>query len=217
MLLSVLNYAGIAVFAASGALIGVRKRLDVFGVWTMAVLTALGGGVARDVLIGVTPPTSFQSWQNLTVATVAGALVFVLHPQFAVLRGSVLVLDAVGMGVFASTGALTALHHGVSPYGSALVGITTALGGGVLRDILVNEVPLLLQQRDLYAIPALSGAAATVAAYQWGATESRALIAGAVLATAFRLVALWQGWRVPVAPEDLAGRIGRAVRRVFRR
>ncbi|BDD81192.1 membrane protein [Tsukamurella pulmonis] len=216
MLLAVLNYAGIAVFAASGALIGVRKRLDLFGVWTLAALTGVGGGVARDVLLGIHPPASFQGWENITVASIAAAFVFVFHPQFGRLRNSVLVLDAVGMGVFSATGALTALHHDASPFAAALIGITTALGGGVLRDILVNEVPLLIQERDLYAIPALTGAVATVVAAQWGATDARSLLVGAVLASGFRLLALWQGWRVPVAPEDVLGRALRACKRFLR-
>lgn len=217
MLLAVLNYAGIAVFAASGALIGVRKRLDLFGVWTLAALTGVGGGVARDVLLGIHPPASFQGWENITTASIAAAFVFVFHPQFGRLKNSVLVLDAIGMGVFSATGALTALHHDASPFAAALIGITTALGGGVLRDILVNEVPLLIQERDLYAIPALTGAGATVLAASWGATDSRALLVGAVLASGFRLLALWQGWRVPVAPEDVAGRFFTGCRRGFRR
>ncbi|MBS4104346.1 trimeric intracellular cation channel family protein [Tsukamurella paurometabola] len=215
MLLAVLNYAGIAVFAASGALIGVRKRLDLFGVWTLAALTGVGGGVARDVLLGIHPPASFQGWENITVASIAAAFVFVFHPQFSRLRNSVLVLDAVGMGVFSATGALTALHHDASPFAAALIGITTALGGGVLRDILVNEVPLLIQERDLYAIPALTGAVATVVAAQWGATDARSLLVGAVLASGFRLLALWQGWRVPIAPVDVLGRVLRAGKRFF--
>ncbi len=217
MLLSILNYVGITVFAASGALIGVRKRLDVFGVWTVAALTAVGGGVARDLLLGITPPASFQHWQNLAVATVAALVVFVLHPQFAMLRLSVVILDALGMGLFASTGALTALHHDASPLAATLVGITTAVGGGILRDILVNEVPLLIQERDLYAIPALAGSAATVAASWWGASDTRALVAGALLASGFRLLALWQDWRVPVAPENTVGRVRAAVRVLLRR
>ncbi|GAA4404372.1 trimeric intracellular cation channel family protein [Tsukamurella soli] len=217
MLLNVLNYVGIAVFAASGALIGVRKRLDAFGVWTVAALTAVGGGVARDVLLGIDPPASFQHWQNLTVASATAFLVFLFHPQFSVLRMSVVVLDALGMGLFASTGALTALHHGASPLASALIGITTAAGGGILRDILVNEVPLLLQSTDLYAIPALTGAAVTVASSWWGATDTRSLIAGAGLASGFRLLALWQGWRVPVAPQNVIGRARDGLVRLIRR
>ncbi|GAA1071495.1 MULTISPECIES: trimeric intracellular cation channel family protein [Tsukamurella] len=217
MLLAVLNYAGIAVFAASGALIGVRKRLDLFGVWTLAALTGVGGGVARDVLLGIHPPASFQGWENLTTATIAAAFVFVFHPQFGRLKLSVVVLDAIGMGVFSAAGALTALHHDASPFAAALIGITAALGGGVLRDILVNEVPLLIQERDLYAIPALTGAGATVLASYWGATDARSLVVGAVLATGFRLLALWQGWSVPLAPENVAHRFYRGCRRMLRR
>ena len=217
MLLAVLNYAGIAVFAASGALIGVRKRLDLFGVWTLAALTGVGGGVARDVLLGIHPPASFQGWENLTTATIAAGLVFVFHPQFGRLKLSVVVLDAIGMGVFSAAGALTALHHDASPFAAALIGITAALGGGVLRDILVNEVPLLIQERDLYAIPALAGSGATVLASYWGATDARSLVVGAVLATGFRLLALWQGWRVPRAPENVARRFYDGCRTLLRR
>ncbi|GAB3132464.1 TRIC cation channel family protein [Tsukamurella serpentis] len=217
MLLAVLNYAGIAVFAASGALIGVRKRIDLFGIWTLAALTGVGGGVARDVLLGIGPPASFQGWENLTVATGAAAFVFVFHPQFSRLKASVVVLDAVGMGVFSATGALIALQHDASPFAAVLIGITTALGGGVLRDILVNEVPLLIQERDLYAVPALTGAVATVVTASQGGTETTALAVGAVTATGLRLVALWQGWRVPIAPEDVAGRCLRAGRGAWAR
>ena len=217
MLLAVLNYAGIAVFAASGALIGVRKRLDLFGVWTLAALTGVGGGGGRAGRQGQHPPATSPGWVDITTPPDAAAFVFVFHPQFGRLKNSVLVLDAIGMGVFSATGALTALHHDASPFAAALIGITTALGGGVLRDILVNEVPLLIQERDLYAIPALTGAGATVLAASWGATDSRALLVGAVLASGFRLLALWQGWRVPVAPEDVAGRFFTACRRGFRR
>lgn len=213
MLFDFLNYLGIAVFAASGALIGVRKRIDAFGVWTVALMTALGGGVTRDVLLGINPPVTFRGWENLTVATVAAAVVFLTHPQFGQLRRSVLILDAVGMGVFASTGALVALSHGTSTWAAALIGITTALGGGILRDIVVREVPLLIAERDLYAIPALTGAFATVFAHSWGASDNQSLLVGTLIATGFRLLALWQGWRAPLAPDNPARNLWRRIRR----
>jgi uncharacterized membrane protein YeiH len=213
VLLTVLNYVGIAVFAASGALIGVRKRIDAFGVWTVALMTGLGGGVARDVMLGIDPPVTFRGWENLTVATVAAAVVFVFHPQFGFFRRSVLVLDAIGMGLFSATGSLVAVSHGTSAWAGALIGITAALGGGVLRDITVGEVPLLIAERDLYAIPAFSGALATVLAHSLGATDERALVVGTLLATGFRLLALRQGWRAPLAPTDVVSDVLRRIRR----
>ncbi|GAA3032543.1 TRIC cation channel family protein [Gordonia defluvii] len=201
MLLTALNYLGIAAFAASGALIGVRKRLDVFGIWTLAVLTGLGGGVARDILLGVTPPVTFKGWENLTVATVSAAIVFFFHPQVGAVRRTVDVLDAFGVALFAATGALTAIHAGTSPIAAALIGVTTGLGGGILRDVLVNEVPLLIQSGEMVAIPALAGAALTVAVDGLGGGPDWALILGTAVAFGFRILVMWRGWTAPRAPD----------------
>nr|WP_279672253.1 trimeric intracellular cation channel family protein [Flexivirga meconopsidis] len=200
-MLSVLNFAGIAVFAASGALLGVRRRLDLFGIWVVAVLTGVGGGVLRDVFLGIHPPTAIEDWRLIATASGAALVVFELHPQFSALRRSVLILDAFGMGLFATTGALTALHHHASGFAAVLVGITTAVGGGVLRDVLVNEVPLLVQQRDLYAVPAMAGATVLVLMVDTGISDGQSLIAGTVLASGFRLIALRLKWRLPLAPD----------------
>nr|WP_283242229.1 trimeric intracellular cation channel family protein [Gordonia araii] len=213
-MLSVLNYVGMAVFAASGALIGVRKRLDAFGIWTLAVLTGLGGGVARDLLLGITPPTTFKGWENLTVTSVAAFVVFFFHPQFGSLRRTVDVLDAFGVALFASTGALLAVHADTSPLAAALIGVTTGLGGGILRDVLVNEVPLLLRGGELVAVPALVGAGLTVAVDQAGGGEVWALVVGTSVAFFFRVIVMWRGWTAPYAPDNAwAGIAGLARRR----
>lgn len=213
MLLTVLNFAGVAVFAASGALIGVRKRLDIFGVWTVAALTGLGGGVVRDVLLGESPPTAFESWESLTVVAVAALAVFIFHPQFAAFRRAVLVLDAFGVALFSASGALMAVHVGTSAVAATLIGITTALGGGVLRDILVNEVPLLIQGGNLQAIPALSGAGVTVLLSESSVGEDWALVAGTVLAFGFRVVAVWRNWNAPYAPDNVVNSLAMSLRR----
>nr|WP_246242133.1 TRIC cation channel family protein [Flexivirga aerilata] len=200
-MLSVLNFAGIAVFAASGALLGVRRRLDLFGIWVVAVLTGVGGGVVRDVFLGIHPPTAIEDWRLIATASGAALVVFEFHPQFSALRRSVLILDALGMGLFASTGALTALQHHASGFAAVLIGITTAVGGGVLRDVLVNEVPLLVQQRDLYAVPAMAGATVLVLMEHTGISDGQSLIFGTVLASGFRLIALRLDWRLPLAPD----------------
>lgn len=196
MLLKILELVGIVAFAASGALVGVSKRFDIFGVCVVGVFTGIGGGIVRDVLLGIHPPTSLTSWPLFGTAAATSVVVFFLHSALGRLRREILVLDALGMGLFACTGAAIAVDAGAGPLASALIGATTAIGGGILRDVLVNEVPLLLH-RDLYAIPALLGAAMVVAGTSAGMTHDAVLIVGTVLATTLRLVALWRHWSLP--------------------
>ena len=196
MLLTVLEFVGVIAFAASGALVAVSKRLDFFGVCLIGVFTAIGGGVLRDVLLGITPPTSLNTWKFFTTALVTSVAVFFAHAVARRLRREILVLDAVGMGLFASSGAAIALDHGASSQASMLIGATAAIGGGVLRDILVNEMPLLLH-RDLYAIPALVGASVVVAWAALGFGMNAGLIVGTVSASPLRLLALWRDWNLP--------------------
>lgn len=198
MLLQILNLVGIAAFAASGALVGVRKRLDIFGVCVVGATTGIGGGILRDLLLGIHPPTSLDQWPNITVSVLTSLVVFFAHPVLSKLWNAVVTFDALGMGLFAAAGANVALDHGTGALAGVLIGATAAIGGGVLRDILVNEVPLLLH-RDLYAVPALLGALLVVVCDGLGIADGIALIAGTVVATGLRLVALWQRWHLPQA------------------
>ncbi|ASR02231.1 trimeric intracellular cation channel family protein [Gordonia rubripertincta] len=200
MLLDILNFAGVAVFAASGAMVGVRKDFDMWGIVTVGVLTGVGGGVLRDVLLGINPPTSVEDYGNALTATIASLLVFAFHPAFTKLRKSILVLDAFGMGLFAATGASIAVDVGVSSFAATAVGLMTAIGGGVLRDVISNEIPLLLQPADLYAIPALIGATVVaVGSYHTPVPQWVWLTVGSILATGLRLLGLKFGWRLPTA------------------
>ena len=198
MLLDLLGLIGIAAFAASGALIGVHRRLDLFGVCVVGLTTGIGGGIIRDLLLGIHPPTSLDTWPNLTVGLCASLVVFVAHRRMSTVRRGVLVLDAFGMGLFATTGATIALAAGGSNLAGALIGATTAVAGGVIRDILVNEVPLLLH-RDLYAVPALLGSTTVVLIDAVSLPENLGLVVGTVLATGLRLIALWRKWNLPLA------------------
>jgi uncharacterized membrane protein YeiH len=206
MLQDILNYAGIAVFACSGALVGVRKDFDLWGILTMGAATGVGGGIVRDLLLGITPPTSVEHWPNLTIALIAGLITFFFHPAFRALFPAILVLDAIGMGVFAVSGALLALDRDSSAMAAVLVGITTAVGGGVIRDVLAGEVPLLLRPADLYAVPAMCGALAVVFVDGVGLSEWTGLVTGAVLATSLRVASLRYNWRLPTAPRRRVGR-----------
>lgn len=196
VLLVVLELVGVVAFAASGALVAVTKRLDFFGVCLIGVFTAIGGGVLRDVLLGITPPTSLNTWRYFTTALVTSMVVFFAHAAVRRLRREILVLDAVGMGLFASSGATIALDAGASNQAATLIGATAAIGGGVLRDILVNEMPLLLH-RDLYAIPALIGSTVVVICQAVHLAPDVGLVVGTASASLLRLLALWRKWNLP--------------------
>jgi uncharacterized membrane protein YeiH len=198
MLLQVLNLIGVAAFAVSGALIGVRRELDVFGVCVVGVTTGIGGGIIRDVLLGIHPPMSMERWPNVAVSAAVSLIVFVAHTAFSKLWGGVVLFDAFGMGLFAASGAGFAIQHDAAGLAAVMIGATTAIGGGVVRDVLVNEVPLLLH-RDLYALPALLGALLMVIFSDLGISYNVALVVGTIAATGLRLVALWQRWNLPKA------------------
>ncbi|HWC84143.1 MAG TPA: trimeric intracellular cation channel family protein [Pseudonocardiaceae bacterium] len=199
MLFNVLNLLGVAVFAASGALAAVRARLDLFGVVVLGLSTALGGGVLRDLLLGVHPPVALRSWPYLLVAALVSVLVFLLHPQVARLRRAMLLADAVGLGLFVTAGTGTALAAGVPGYGACLIGMTTGIGGGVLRDVLLREIPLVLR-KEIYAVAALAGAILVALGSWLRLPAGPVTVVGAVLVVVVRVVALWRRWNAPVPP-----------------
>ncbi|PRX55981.1 putative membrane protein YeiH [Nonomuraea fuscirosea] len=195
----ILDLAGIFVFALSGALMGVRKRLDVVGMGVLAGMTALGGGVVRDLILNVRP-IAFQSLGYVLVPVVATVIVFFWHPHVARVMPAILVLDAAGLGLFCAVGTEKALEYGLNPLHAALLGVVTAVGGGMLRDVLAGEIPTLLYDRQLYAVPAMLGSACMAGLYAglglhgWPAT-----LAAAVLAFVLRIAAMRRNWRAPLA------------------
>jgi uncharacterized membrane protein YeiH len=196
--LLVADLIGVAVFAASGASAAVVKRLDLFGVAFVGFAAALGGGILRDLVIGAVPPLAFADWRYPVTAVLASVAIFWLHPHLYRLRRTVLVLDAAGLGLFTVTGTLKALEAGVPAVGACLAGMLTAIGGGVLRDLLTGEIPVVLR-KEIYAVVALGGAVA-VAVMEWlGAGGPIPLAASAVAVTAVRLIALRRRWSAPVA------------------
>jgi uncharacterized membrane protein YeiH len=192
-----LDLAGIFVFAVSGALAAVRQRLDVVGMVVLAEITALGGGIIRDLVIGAVPPAAFTDLGYVLVPLAASALVFFWHPQVTRLLPAVLLFDAAGLGLFCTTGTLKALDHGLSPVHAVLLGIVTAVGGGILRDMLGGQIPAVLYDRQLYALPALLGAAVTAGADAAGLHGAAVTTGAAVLAFGLRILAMRYGWRAP--------------------
>jgi uncharacterized membrane protein YeiH len=196
--LLVADLVGVAVFAASGAAAAIGKRLDLFGVAFVGFVAALGGGILRDLVIGSVPPLAFGDWRYAVTAVAASLAVFWFHPQFSRLRRTVLVLDAAGLGLFTVTGTVKALEAGVPAVGACLIGMLTAIGGGLARDLLTAEIPVVLQ-RDIYAVVALGGAILVTMLHEFGPAGAAPLAAAALLTTAVRLLALYRRWSAPVA------------------
>ena len=196
-LLLVLNLAGTFAFGLSGGMAGVRARLDLFGVVVLAVVVGLAGGITRDLLIGV-PPETFRDWRYLAAAGAAGLVTFLAHPLLGRLGGPIDVLDAAGLGLFCVTGSTKALVFGVSAVPAVVLGAITGIGGGILRDVLVRQIPVVLRE-GLYAIPALIGATVVVGAARAGAHGPVAPIVGAAACFAIRMAGLAFGLNVPQA------------------
>jgi len=195
-LLRWLDVAGVAVFAVSGALVATQKRLDVVGVMVIAVLTGFGGGTLRDLLLGRTPIFWLQRPELIAAAALAALAVFFLRPPRGEPSAALLWADALGMALYAVLGAEIALLSGAQPWAAVLLGTVTASFGGVLRDVVCNEIPLLLQ-REIYALAALAGAATFVLLRLEGVWRDPALLAGIAVGFAIRGAAIRFGWSLP--------------------
>ena len=198
VLLVGLDLLGIFAFALTGALVGVRKELDVFAVMVLAVTAGLGGGFLRDVLIGAVPPAALQDWRYLLVPASAGLLTFFFHPMVGRMERVVTVLDAAGLALFCVTGALKALDYGLGPVPAALLGMVTGIGGGMVRDVLTGRVPLVFRG-ELYATPALVGATIAVLGVEVGLRQAVVAVPAAVVCFGWRVLAVRRGWNAPRA------------------
>jgi uncharacterized membrane protein YeiH len=195
-----LDLIGIFVFAISGALLAVRKNFDVFGIAVLAEITALGGGLLRDLVIGAVPPAAFTDLGYFITPLLAALLVFFLHPQVERIQTGVNVFDAAGLGLFCVTGTVKAYDYGLGLTPAAALGLASAVGGGVLRDVLANEVPSLLRwDRDLYAVPAIVGATMVALCIRCDVLNSFTSGLAAVTAFVLRLLATRYHWRAPRA------------------
>jgi uncharacterized membrane protein YeiH len=196
----VLNLIGTFVFAISGALLAVRKNYDIMGMAVLAGITAIGGGVIRDLVIGAVPPTAFTDAIYFLLPLLATALTFFAHVQMNRLNAAVLVFDAAGLAVFCISGTAKALNYGLGPVPAAALGVLTAVGGGIMRDVLAQEEPSVLSAKsELYALPAAFGSAIVVVIPHLPIDSSLAAGLTAVLVFALRLLALRFGWRAPRA------------------
>ena len=198
--LLLLDLAGTAVFALNGALTALRAaRLDLVGVLTLGMITALGGGIIRDVIIASLPPATFRDWRYLAVAGAGALIAFGWGRKLDRLSFPIEVLDAVGLSLFAITGATKAMDAGLGPLPTVILGAVTAVGGGTIRDVLIGRVPTVLRS-GLYAVQVLIGASITVVSLEIGLHGwIPALVAG-LACFAVRLIGIRFDLNVPVPP-----------------
>lgn len=197
-LVLILDLLGTFVFALAGATAGARRQLDLFGILVLAFAAACAGGILRDVLIGAIPPAAFSDWRYLGTSMLAGVIAFRWHTAIERMVNPVRMFDAAGLALFAVAGTQKALAYELSAVMAALLGMLTGIGGGVVRDLLLAQIPTVLRS-DLYAVAALSGAAIVVIGDRIGAPPLATALAGAGLCFALRVMALKRGWHLPKA------------------
>ncbi len=193
----ILNLAGTFAFGLSGGILAVRKQMDLFGVLVLSVVAGLGGGIIRDLLLGHAPPGTLSDWRYLSAAAVAGTLVFMRYGRVVHHGRFITAFDAVGLSIFTVTGTTIGLSTGLGPVPATLVGMLTGVGG-VLRDVLAAEVPLILRS-EIYAVASLLGAIIVIVANQAQVLGTLAEIVAAGATFALRIVSVWRGWKIPIA------------------
>ena len=196
--LHVLDLVGTFVFALSGAAAGVKHRLDLFGVLVLSFVAANFGGITRDVLIGAVPPAAIADWRYVAVSVLAGVITFRQPVVIERLRSPVLMLDAAGLSLFAVAGTLKAEAFHLGPVAAPLLGMLTGIGGGLVRDVLVSDVPAVFRA-EIYALAALAGSMVVVIGESLNWPNWLVAVAGAVLCFGLRMVSIRRGWRLPVA------------------
>lgn len=195
-----LDLTGTFAFALNGALTAIRvAKLDIVGVVTLGMLTALGGGIIRDIFIGSLPPATFSDWRYLAVAATGSLVAFIFGRRMDRLTSPMVVLDAAGLSLFAVSGALKALSFDVGLAQAVILGAITAVGGGTMRDVLIGRIPVVLRS-ELYAIPALAGALLVVSAGQLGASDVPAAVGAAALCFGIRMLGVRFGLDAPAPP-----------------
>lgn len=202
----VLDLTGTFVFALSGALAGAKRELDLFGVLVLSFAAGNSGGITRDLLIGAVPPGAVNDWRYLGVSFLAGILTFYFSPLIVRMSNSILIFDAAGLALFAVTGASKALAHNLNPVMAVSLGVVTGIGGGMVRDVLLAEIPTVLRA-ELYAVAALAAAAIVVIGHMLQLPIVPVTAVALISCFALRVMAIRRGWRLPLAkvrqPADL--------------
>jgi uncharacterized membrane protein YeiH len=194
----VLDLTGTFVFALSGALAGARRELDLFGVLVLSFAAGNSGGITRDLLIGAVPPGAVGDWRYLGVSLIAGLVTFYFSPLIVRMSNAVLVFDAAGLALFAVAGTSKALSFGLNPVMATVLGMVTGIGGGMVRDVLLAEIPMVLRA-ELYAVAALVAAAIVVIGHLLQLPIALVTAVALISGFSLRVMAIRRGWRLPIA------------------
>ncbi|NLO74310.1 MAG: trimeric intracellular cation channel family protein [candidate division WS1 bacterium] len=194
--IQIMDYLGVAAFAVSGALKAGRREMDLFGMFVLALITAVGGGTLRDILLGRTPLFWVHDANYLGLCVIATLVVFGLQRWITRGERALLICDAVGIGVFTVIGVSCAQEAGVGAAAAIALGCLTAIGGGILRDLVALTRPVVLH-KEIYALASLGGAALLVLLNYLGAPATLSVVACGVVVTGIRLLSLHYGWTVP--------------------
>lgn len=194
----VLDLTGTFVFALSGALAGARRELDLFGVLVLSFAAGNSGGITRDLLIGAVPPGAVGDWRYLGVSLIAGLVTFYFSPLIVRMSNAVLLFDAAGLALFAVAGTSKALSFGLNPVMATVLGMITGIGGGMVRDVLLAEIPTVLRA-ELYAVAALVAAAIVVIGHLLQLPIAPVTAVALISGFSLRVMAIRRGWRLPIA------------------
>lgn len=200
----VLDLLGTFFFAISGSLLAAQRGYDIIGSLLLGSLTGLGGGVIRDLIIG-RAPVAFDRPIHLAAPVAAAVLVYFLATRVERHSRPLLIFDAGGLALFCTTGTATALNAGMNPIAAVLLGVTTGVGGGLLRDVVANRDPQLFTPSDLYAVPAFLGAVLTAGLWFSPIPTALATFFAAVVVFVFRVLSLHFHWRIPHARAGAGG------------
>jgi len=193
----VLDWVGTLAFALSGGMLGVRKGFDLFGVLFLSFVVSVAGGMMRDVLIGATPPAAMREIHYFAISMSAGLITFYWAQQIALWQRPILLVDAIGLALFAVVGAQKAIVYGIHPAMAALMGMLTGIGGGMVRDVLARDTPFVLRS-DLYAVAALAGGVVVAIGHAIQGPPTLYTLLGAAVCLFLRLMAIYRGWRAPL-------------------
>ena len=197
-LMDAMDWAGTFAFALSGGLLGVKKNFDLFGVLFLSFVVAVVGGIMRDVMIGAVPPAAVTEIHYFVIAILGGLITFYWYSKVASHQHQILLLDALGLALFAVIGAQKAIDHGINPLMAAIMGMLTGIGGGITRDVLAGDIPFVLKG-DLYAIAALGAGAIVAVGHIAKLPSIYPMLLGATVCIFLRLMAIYRRWSAPIA------------------
>jgi uncharacterized membrane protein YeiH len=197
-LMEAMDWAGTFAFALSGGLLGMKKNFDLFGVLFLSFVVAVVGGIMRDVMIGAVPPAAVTEIHYFVIAIIGGLITFYWQSRVVSHQRQILLLDALGLALFAVIGARKAIDHGINPLMAAIMGMLTGIGGGMTRDVLAGDIPFVLRG-DLYALAALGAGAIVAIGHVARLPPFYPMLLGALVCIFLRLMAIYRRWRAPVA------------------